>query len=1013
MVALGALLLVVAVIPIEASPAASRPAASRPAASSSVPHAFTSVSGVGVAGAFVTETAFNQLTEPIAVRFATDGRVFVAEKPGVVKVFDSVSDTVATTFVDIRSEVYSFLDHGLLGMALDPGFPQQPYVYLLFTRDATTPGGPTGAWNDACDAPEGCVSYSRLVRYQANGNIAGPRTVLVDGWCEQFGSHGTGALEFGADGMLYAGAGDGASYLTADWGQFGTPTPNPCGDPPGPPGSALTLPDAQGGSLRSQDVRTPSDPTGLSGTIVRIDPATGAAAPGNPYINASDTNQRRIVAYGVRNPFRTAMRPGTNELYVGDVGWNYGDEINHVADGADAVVENFGWPCYEGSAVLPAWFNLNATQCQSLYSATGAARATHPVYEYLHTEQVVPNEPCPLGASALSGLAFYSGGSYPAKYQDGLFFADYTRQCIWFAPSDANGRPDFSKRETLMATPNHYPVDLQTGEGGDLFYPDIVTGEVLRIRYIVGNQAPLPKITATPASGSTPLTVTLDATSSTDPDPGDTSTLQFTWDLDDDGAFDDGSGAIIHTTLTVPGTHAISVQATDRQGSSGTATTSVRVGTAPIATITITNATWKVGDQIAFTGSALDADGQPIAARNMNWRVRLQHCASSKQCHAHPLQTFTGLAAGSFSAPDHAYPAYLELELNVFDDVGLSTTVVRRLNPLTTTLTVTTSPAGLVTYIDGIKMASGVALRVISGSRHVLSAPTTQVAYASRWNFLNWSDTKVRSRTYTMRSAPTTLNVRYRSPNPAQYRILDINGATATFSVGARKLSVGAFSQQRSWIVTGASTPDGQGWWRADSSGQIYASGTARHYGDTSAFALRKPIVGMAASPTGRGYWLVAADGGVFSFGDARFAGSLGNLRLNQPIVALSASRTGRGYWLVASDGGIFSFGDAHFWGSLGNRTLTAPIRAMARTRSGRGYWMLATNGTVYRFGDAAKLPKAPPLGSRIATSIRITPSGNGYWILTNAGGVYPLGDAPRLGAASSLGVRITSLSLV
>ncbi len=962
------------------------------------------------AGAFVSEAALSGLTEPIAVRFSPDGRIFVAEKPGIVKIFDSMADTTPTTFVDIRREVYSFLDHGLLGMALDPSFPQQPYVYLLYSRDAISAGGATPAWNDACDAPEGCISYSRLVRYQVNGNSAGPRIVLIDDWCKQFGSHATGALEFGADGFLYAGAGDGASYLTADWGQFGSPR-NPCGDPPSSSGTGLTLPEAQGGSLRSQDARTTADPTGLSGAIIRVDPATGAAAPGNPFSTSSDINQRRIIAYGVRNPFRTAMRRGTNELFVGDVGWNYGDEIDRIANGADAVAENFGWPCYEGSEVLPAWFNLNATLCQSLYTATGSVRATNPVYEYLHTEQVVANEPCPPGASALSGLAFSRAGNYPAKYNGGLFFADYARQCIWFAPSDANGQPDFTRRETFMATPGHFPVDLQSGPGGELFYPDIVTGEVMRSRYVAGNQAPISAVTASPSVGAAPLSVTVDARDSTDPDPGETATLQFAWDLDDDGAFDDGSGLTQQVTLTTVGIHTLAVRATDVHGASSIATTSVRVGTSPQLAVAITNAAWKVGDLISFTGSATDSGGVAIDPANFTWRLRLQHCDARNQCHAHALATIAGSAMGSVTAPDHALPAYLEVELSARDDTGLASTLVRRLNPSTTTLTVQSLPPGLTTLIDGVSVDSGTAFQVIKGSRHVLTAKNTQVAFASRWYFERWSDSPAQSRTYVVGNVPANLDVRYQSPNPAQYRILAIDGSTATFGITTRTMSVSAFSQPRPWIITGAATPDGKGWWRADSEGRVYAAGAARHYGDTSALALRQPVVAMAATPTGRGYWLTAADGGVFSFGDARFAGSLGNLRLNQPIVAMTATRSGRGYWLTAADGGIFSFGDAHFFGSLGGKAITSPIRAMIRTRSGNGYWMLAANGKVHRFGDAANYGSTAALGSRIATSLRITPSGNGYWILDNTGGVYPFGDAPRLGGATSFAIRIPSFS--
>ena len=90
-----------------------------------------------------------------------------------------------------------------------------------------------------------------------------------------------GTIEFGADGALYVTAGDGASFNFVDFGQDGNPV-NPCGDPPGGPGAILAPPTAEGGALRSQDLRTSGDPAALNGALVRVDPATGAGLPNNP-----------------------------------------------------------------------------------------------------------------------------------------------------------------------------------------------------------------------------------------------------------------------------------------------------------------------------------------------------------------------------------------------------------------------------------------------------------------------------------------------------------------------------------------------------------------------------------------------------------------------------------------------------------------------------------------------------------------------------------------------------------
>src|SRR5207253_5436316 len=202
----------------------------------------------------------------------------------------------------------------------------------------------------------GCLVSGRLSRLtaDASGNTMLSEQVLINNWCQQFPSHSIGTLFFGPDGALYVSGGDGASFNNVDYGQYGATyagdQANPCGDPPGATGTALSPPGAEGGALRSQSVRRTDDPATLDGAVLRIDPATGAGVPGNPFYSSSDANARRVVAYGLRNPFRITQRPGTDELWIGDVGWNTWEEINRVVAPASPAASNFGWPCYEGAS---------------------------------------------------------------------------------------------------------------------------------------------------------------------------------------------------------------------------------------------------------------------------------------------------------------------------------------------------------------------------------------------------------------------------------------------------------------------------------------------------------------------------------------------------------------------------------------------------------------------------------------------------------------------------------------
>jgi len=124
-------------------------------------------------------------------------------------------------------------------------------------------------------------------------------------------------------------------------------------------GGLQSPPTAEGGALRAQDLRTPSDPVGLSGTILRVDPSNGAGLADNPLGTSTDANARRIVGYGLRNPFRFTIKPGTNDLWIGDVGWNDWEEIDRVSNPTAAALQNFGWPRYHGPERQSSYDGLN------------------------------------------------------------------------------------------------------------------------------------------------------------------------------------------------------------------------------------------------------------------------------------------------------------------------------------------------------------------------------------------------------------------------------------------------------------------------------------------------------------------------------------------------------------------------------------------------------------------------------------------------------------------------------
>src|SRR3954463_9191905 len=202
----------------------------------------------------------------------------------------------------------------------------------------------------------------------------------------------------------------------------------------------MTAPTAEGGALRSQDLRTAGDPVTLDGTVIRVSPDSGLALPDNPNAGAVDANARRIVAYGLRNPFRITQRPGTDELWIGDVGWNTWEEINRVVAPSGATASNFGWPCYEGAAPQGGYQGAGLSLCSSLYSTPGSVTA--PYYTYNHGNCVVNYTGCHTGGSSVTGIAFYQSGSYPSTYNGALFFGDHSRNEIWAMLPGTNGLPN-------------------------------------------------------------------------------------------------------------------------------------------------------------------------------------------------------------------------------------------------------------------------------------------------------------------------------------------------------------------------------------------------------------------------------------------------------------------------------------------------------------------------------------------------------------------------------------------
>jgi glucose/arabinose dehydrogenase len=269
--------------------------------------------GPAVAAAVTAPTGFTAtpvatgLQQPTAIAFAPDGRLFVLEKAGAVRVWTQASGLAPAPLLEVASCTDS--EMGLTGATVDPDFARSGFLYLYHTEP---PGGDVGRCGEGSRAGR----RNQVLRVTVSGDRIDPasRVVLLDGMRTDNGNHDGGGLRIGPDGFLYVGVGDTGR-----------------GDGGGP--GQATNPYAR-------------DLASLEGKILRL-ALDGRPAPGNPFLGRGGAADF-VFAYGLRNPFRFTFDERTGLLWVGDVGQITFEEIDVVHAGDD-----LGWPMCEGFEPAP------------------------------------------------------------------------------------------------------------------------------------------------------------------------------------------------------------------------------------------------------------------------------------------------------------------------------------------------------------------------------------------------------------------------------------------------------------------------------------------------------------------------------------------------------------------------------------------------------------------------------------------------------------------------------------
>jgi glucose/arabinose dehydrogenase len=367
---------------------------------------------------FSDQLVASGLTAPTSLAFLPDGRALVTEQ-GTGRIRMVVGNTVTGALTTVPSLNTSGYERGLLSIAVDPDWPQRPYVYVHYTQ--------TG-------------NLIRIARFTGVGTLTGGTStnltltdlhLVLTGVPDNAENHNGGSLRFGPDGMLYVSLGEDAS---------------PC--------NAQSITSLRGCVLRMDVSRLPG---GAGGP-----PSLGEIAPAdNPFASNPNAVAKLTYAIGLRNPFRFQIDPATGLLYVADVGEGTWEELAEVDAG-----ENQGWPCREG----PSSFGSSCTPLPNpVYDP--------PIDSYDHSEGPV------IIAAGIVRRASGSHGwpaGYEGRVLFGDYYTGWLRMIGndgsgWERVS-APGQPG-----EYWATGLNTPVDFQWGPDGHLWWLSQSAGQLRRI----------------------------------------------------------------------------------------------------------------------------------------------------------------------------------------------------------------------------------------------------------------------------------------------------------------------------------------------------------------------------------------------------------------------------------------------------------------------------------------------------------------------------------------------------
>ncbi|GGL21312.1 hypothetical protein Sme01_68940 [Sphaerisporangium melleum] len=581
-------------------------------------------------GSFEKVTLDDNTANPMMLDVAKDGRVFYIDRNGDIKIIKTTGATVTAGHLN----VFTANESGLLGMALDPNFDTNNWLYAYYS--------PTG------------VNVDRLSRFTVTGDtldLASEKKIMdVPVQRAECCHHGGGMVMDHKTGDLWLATGDNTNPFASD-------------------GYAPL--DEQSGRSAWDSQRTAGNTNDLSGKVLRIHPETDGTytvPAGNLFAPGTEKTKPEIYAMGMRNPFRMGIDPKTGYPMVADYGPDAGSAS--ATRGPENTVEwnlmskpgNYGWPYCVGNNKPYVDYNFATKASGSAFNCAAPVNDSPnntgltnlppvtPATVFYHYNTDAANFPELNGGAPMAGPVYrfdpnlQSNTKWPAYWDGKAIFGEWNTNKMFSFQLNEDTTSLVKINQIVKSMSFKRPMDLKFGPNGSLyliewgsgFGGDNADSGIYRIDYIKGTRPPIARATADKTDGPVPLTVKFSSEDSRDQDG---KAITYAWDFDADGTVDSTDPNPSYT-YTTAGNYSAVLTIKNTEDVTATASVPIVAGnTRPTVTLAPPpdGGFFEFGDQVKYKVVVTDPEDGTVDCAQVEVQAFLGH-----DSHGHPLDTHNG-----------------------------------------------------------------------------------------------------------------------------------------------------------------------------------------------------------------------------------------------------------------------------------------------------------------------------------------------------------------------------------